>query len=103
MTSIYFVPEGDHMEIDVKKVASLAALQLTAEEQENFAKQLPDIFNHFQKVAKINTEDIEPLVTPTDMKKVLRPDAAESWENPEAALANAPEKSGNLFKVPPVV
>lgn len=91
------------MEIDVKKTARLSALTLTAEEEEKFAKQLPNIFEHFQKIANINTDSVEPLVTPTEMKKVLRADSAEKWENPEAALSNAPEKSGNLFKVPPVV
>lgn len=91
------------MEIDLKKTARLSALQLTADEEKRFGKQLANIFDHFQQISEINTEGLEPLVTPTDMKKVLRADVSEKWESPEAALSNAPEKSGNLFKVPPVV
>jgi aspartyl-tRNA(Asn)/glutamyl-tRNA(Gln) amidotransferase subunit C len=91
------------MEIDVKRTAALAALQLSENEENKFAKQLPSIFDHFKQLADINTEGVEPLVTPIDIKKALRQDKAESWESSEVALSNAPDKSGNLFKVPPVV
>ena len=91
------------MKIDVNRVAQLAALKLSEKEQELFANQLPSIFEHFEKIAAVDTGDLEPLVTPTDIVCEFREDDVADWENAETAVSNAPEKSGNLFKVPPVV
>ncbi len=87
----------------VEKVAHLARLSLTDEEAIELAKQLSTVLTHFEKVSKVNTEGVEPLVTPTDMEAFWREDAAQAWESPETATANAPETMGNLFKVPQVV
>ncbi len=91
------------MGIDIKKTARLSAIELSKEQEQLFAAQLPNILNHFKKISVINTEGVEPLITPIEIKHILRKDEAETWENPETAVSNAAEKSGNLFKVPPVV
>lgn len=90
-------------EQQVEKIAYLARLSITAEEKQAFARQLSSILNYFDQMATINTEGIEPLVTPTDMISVWREDKSQAWRGAEAAVAEAPEKVGNLFKVPPVV
>lgn len=90
-------------ESEVKRVAHLARLSLTPEESASLAKQLSTVLGHFEKVSKVPTDGVEPLVTPTDMDEVWRDDRAQSWESPEVAMANAPSAQGNLFKVPPVV
>lgn len=90
-------------EDEVARVAHLARLSLTAEETKKLATQLSSVLGHFEHVAKVDTTGVEPLVTPTDMKHVWRPDEAKTWESAEAAMKNAPEAVGNLFKVPPVV
>lgn len=89
--------------IDVKKVANLARLTLTEEEEIRYQKQLSAIFKYFEEIAQINTDGVEPLVTPTEMEQHWREDKVTDPLPVEKALANAPEKSGNLFKVPPVV
>jgi len=89
--------------IDVKKIAQLARLSITTEEEKLYQDQMPSIFKHFEDIAEIDTTNVEPLVTPTDMKLVYRHDKKEVLQSAEEAMANAPEKSGNLFKVPPVV
>lgn len=91
-------------EDEVSRVAHLARLSLTPEEITNLAQQLSSVLKHFEHVSKINTEGIEPLVTPSDIEEFWREDKAAAWENAsEAAMQNAPEAVGNLFKVPPVV
>jgi aspartyl-tRNA(Asn)/glutamyl-tRNA(Gln) amidotransferase subunit C len=90
-------------EADLQKVASLARLELTAEELKVYPKQFAAILEYFEQIAKVDTSGITPLVTPTDMEQTLRIDLTSEWESPEAAMANAPDRSGNLFKVPPVV
>lgn len=87
----------------VNKVAGLARLQLTEEEKKLYAAQLSAILGYFEQIAKIDTKDVLPLVTPTDVEAFWREDELEKSAGADVAMANAPEKSGNLFKVPPVV
>lgn len=89
--------------IDVKKVASLARLKLSAEEETAYQNQLADIIKHFEEVSAINTDNVEPMMTPTELEEFWREDKVIHTLTTEEALENAPEKSGNLFKVPPVV
>ena len=91
------------MMIDVKRVAKLARLQLEPEEEVLFQKQIDMVVEYFSELKEIPTEGIEPLVTPLDSEAHLRVDEVNAWEDSSLALENAPESSGNLFKVPPVV
>ncbi|MGE0528038.1 MAG: Asp-tRNA(Asn)/Glu-tRNA(Gln) amidotransferase subunit GatC, partial [Bdellovibrionales bacterium] len=88
---------------DVARVAYLARVSLTPEETQALATQLSSVLIHFEQIAKVNTDGVEPLVTPTDMEPFWRVDQVEKWESAEVATEGAPETVGNLFKVPPVV
>jgi aspartyl-tRNA(Asn)/glutamyl-tRNA(Gln) amidotransferase subunit C len=90
-------------ESELKKVARLARLELKAEEMAVYPKQFAAILEYFEQIAKIDTKGVEPLVSPTDMEQHLRQDIMKPWEGADQAMNNAPERSGNLFKVPPVV
>lgn len=87
----------------IAHIAKLARLSLTAQETEEFGSQLDKVLNHFQQIAKINTDGVEPLVTPAEIEFYARPDEAHRETTTEETLANAPDKAGNLFKVPPVI
>ncbi len=89
--------------IDIKKVAHLGRLSLTEEETENFQKQLGEVIRFFEELNVVNTDGIAPVVTPVENEVVFRADELKAEFGPEEALQNAPEKMGNLFKVPPVV
>lgn len=90
-------------EDEVIRVAHLARLSVNPEETKQLAAQLSSVLGHFEHVSKVKTEGVEPLITPTDVEPVWRADEAKGWDNAEAAMQNAPEAVGNLFKVPPVV
>ena len=91
-------------EDEVTRVAFLARLSVSPSESQALAKELSSILGHFEKVSQIDTQGVEPLITPTDMSAHWRPDKVVHWEGAaEKAMANAPETVGNLFKVPPVV
>lgn len=91
-------------EDEVSRVAHLARLSLSSEEIKKLAEQLSTVLKHFEHVSKINTDGIEPLVTPTDIEPFWREDkVVDATGASEAAMQNAPESVGNLFKVPPVV
>ena len=87
----------------IQHIAKLARLKVTPEEATVYGDQLTKVLSHFQKISEIDTTGIEPLVTPTEIEFYLRPDEVKKENTAEDTMANAREKAGNLFKVPPVV
>ena len=87
----------------IQHIAKLARLYVTAEEAEVYGDQLTKVLSHFQNISSIDTSGIEPLVTPCEIEIHLRQDVVKKENTAEEMVANAPEKAGNLFKVPPVV
>lgn len=87
----------------IKKIAHLARLELAPQEVQLYARQLGAIVEYVSQLSKIDTTNVAPLVTPTDMGVHLREDEVQPGPGAEAITSNAPDKSGNLFKVPPVL
>lgn len=87
----------------IEQIAKLARLKITDAEATTYGQQLSKVLNHFQQISAINTQGIEPLVTPSEIEFYARPDEVEKKYTAEQMVANAPEKAGHLFKVPPVV
>lgn len=87
----------------VVKIAKLARIQLSESEQENFSQQLTKALNYFEQISKIDTTNVEPLVTPNDVENHWRHDEVSQILSVDEIVANAPDRTGNLFKVPPVV
>lgn len=87
----------------VQKVATLARLNISTEEAMAIASQLSAVLENFQQLQAVETKGVEPLVTPTDLTMHLREDFVVAEPDVGAFIANAPARSGNLFKVPPVV
>ena len=84
-------------------IAKLARLSITPEEAKEYGEQLTKVLGHFQQISKIDTKNIEPLVTPSEINFYTRADEAKQETTAGEILENAPDKAGNLFKVPPVV
>lgn len=87
----------------IEHIATLARLYITDQEAQQYGEQLSKVLSHFEQISKVKTEGIEPLVTPTDMKAFWREDIAKVETSAEEIVANAPQRTGNLFTVPPVV
>src|SRR4051812_17263745 len=87
----------------VEHVSKLARLKLTETELTELSQVLSNVLDHFEQIAKVDTSGVLPLLTPTDMTVALREDAVEKTIDSDTLLMNAPDKSGRLFKVPPVV
>lgn len=87
----------------VLRIAELSRLSLTPEEEKAFVTQFSAILKYFEQMEKVETKGIEPMVTPVDIEDNLRPDEAQAWTTGIEVVDSAPEKSGRLFKVPPVV
>jgi aspartyl-tRNA(Asn)/glutamyl-tRNA(Gln) amidotransferase subunit C len=90
-------------QLDIDKIAFLARLKLGDDEKQKIADKLALVLSHFEKISEVDTQGVEPLVTPIEIEQVLRVDQAVMELTPEEILKNAPAKQGNLFKVPPVI
>jgi aspartyl-tRNA(Asn)/glutamyl-tRNA(Gln) amidotransferase subunit C len=85
---------------EVLHVARLARLDLTDEEVERFGEQLDAILDAVSKVAELDLSDVEPTAHPLDLANVWADDEPRPSLAPDDALANAPDRSGDLFRVP---
>jgi aspartyl-tRNA(Asn)/glutamyl-tRNA(Gln) amidotransferase subunit C len=82
-------------------VAHLARLELRDEELERLGAQLNDIIDAVSKVSELDLSDVPPTSHPLDIVNVWGPDAPRPSLPLGEALANAPERDGASFKVPP--
>ncbi len=88
---------------EVQHIAKLAKLTFTEQELQRFTKELNKILEYVEKLNELDTSDVEPLSHTTDIHNVMRSDEVQSSLPVEKALANAPSREGNFFKVPKVV
>jgi aspartyl-tRNA(Asn)/glutamyl-tRNA(Gln) amidotransferase subunit C len=86
---------------EVLHVARLARLELSDEEVERFTEQLSAIIAAVDKVSELDLSDVEPTAHPLDLVNVWADDEPQPSLPVAEALANAPDREGNFFKVPP--
>ena len=82
-------------------VARLARLELHEEEVDRLEAQLNDIIDAVSKVSELDLSDVPPTSHPLDVVNVWAADEPHACLSVEEALANAPEREGAYFKVPP--
>ena len=86
---------------DVLHVAALAELELSEEEIARLTAQLGDILEAVGKVSQLDLSDVAPTSHPLSVVNVFRPDDARPSLPLEDVFANAPERDGDHFRVPP--
>jgi len=82
-------------------VARLARLELRDDEVDRLGAQLNDILEAVGKVAELDLTGVPPTSHPLDVVNVWGADEPQPCLPVDEALANAPEREGNYFKVPP--
>ena len=85
---------------EVLHVAQLARLALTDEEVERLGGQLDAILEAVAKGSELDLTDVEPTSHPLDLVNVWGEDEPRLCLPVDEALANAPEREGNFFRVP---
>ncbi len=96
---------------DVRHVADLANLELTAEELPRMAHDLNAILGHIAQLSELDTTQIEPMaqvgealgIAPATAGETLRPDAVKPSVDRAEVMAVAPQSDGRFFKVPKVI
>lgn len=87
----------------VEHIANLANIELDDAEAKLFSEQLSDVLVHFEHLKEVPTDEVETLYSPNPQKMKLREDEVKEFLSKDKILDNAPDRSGNLIKVPPVV
>lgn len=90
-------------DFDVKYVAHLARIGLSADEQQQFGAQLSNILGYIEKLNQLDVSSIEPTAHAVPLVNVFRPDEVAPSLSNEEALRNAPASANGLFKVPKIV
>ena len=81
----------------VQKVAKLANLTLTPQEEEKFSEQLSKILGYIEELNAVNTDSVEPTFNVVNRDNVLRADTEEVGLAQDEALLNAPVKKDGFF------
>lgn len=87
----------------IKKVAHLARLELTAEEESQLSVDIEQILDWINQLDEVDTTGIEPVIHMHQNINSYREDIPNNDLTREEALVNAPQKDGEYFKVVKVI
>lgn len=87
----------------VRKVAYLARLNITAQEEEEFTGQLNSILEYFEQLSELDTDNVQPTTRAIETSNITRPDKLEPFPNKDDLLQSAPEQDGDYFRVPKIM
>ncbi len=96
---------------DVRRVAELANLELSAEEQPRMQRDLNAILGYVSQLNQLDTQDVPAMAQVGEMLsagvdltgKDLRADQVRPSVDRRVVMAAAPESDGRFFKVPKVI
>ncbi|NND71657.1 MAG: Asp-tRNA(Asn)/Glu-tRNA(Gln) amidotransferase subunit GatC [Rhodothermales bacterium] len=88
---------------DVRRVARLARLSFTDEEEKVLVNELATILEYMEQLSEVSLVGEMDSPEPEEPQPALRPDETELPISREDALKNAPVTSGEYFEVPKVI
>ena len=88
---------------EVEQVARLARLHLSDDELERMREQLDAILAYVDKLRELDVEGVEPTSHAVPMVNVMRDDEVAPSLPQDTALANAPDRAGEFFRVPRII
>jgi aspartyl-tRNA(Asn)/glutamyl-tRNA(Gln) amidotransferase subunit C len=87
----------------VERVALLARLDLDEAEIATFTGQMDAILAYVDKLNELDTTGIVPTSHAVPMENAFRPDEVRPSFGIDNALANAPDRTDDFFRVPKVI
>jgi aspartyl-tRNA(Asn)/glutamyl-tRNA(Gln) amidotransferase subunit C len=88
---------------DVEKVSLLGRLLLSEAELDTMTTQLTRVVGYVEQLGEVNTDGIQPMAHAVEMHNVFRDDALRESLPRDAALANAPKRDSECYRVPAVL
>ena len=86
---------------EVLHVARLARLELTDDEVAKFQEQLSAILDAVSTVSELDLSDVPPTAHPLEIQNAWDEDVPRPCLRPDEVFANAPDRDGDFFRVPP--
>ncbi|MFV1969129.1 MAG: Asp-tRNA(Asn)/Glu-tRNA(Gln) amidotransferase subunit GatC [Pirellulaceae bacterium] len=87
----------------IQKVALLARLRLDGEELTRMTDQLGQVVEYVRQLDELDTSQVEPMAHAADLVNVFADDEHRPGLDREKALANAPKRDEECYRVPAVL
>ena len=86
---------------ELRRIAKLARLSITKNEEERFTKELSSILNYVEKLKEADVSGVEPTSHPFEVENVMREDKESSKFKAQSSklLELAPETKDGYLKV----
>lgn len=88
---------------EVLHVARLARLALSDDEADRLREQLGGILAYIRQLDALDTGDVVPTSHAVEMGTPFRDDSVRPFGDREALLSNAPDRTGDFFRVPRII
>jgi aspartyl-tRNA(Asn)/glutamyl-tRNA(Gln) amidotransferase subunit C len=88
---------------EVEKVSLLGRLLLSEEELDRLTSQMGDILQYMELLAEVDTDDVQPMAHAVEVHDVFRNDEVRPSLDRDQALANAPQRDEECYRVPAVL
>lgn len=109
------MPDAEKVSLeDVRRVAELAYLELTPDEEGRMRRDLNAILEYVAQLGELDTANVQPLAQVAELPaasdkietgntSVLRDDTVRPCLPRDQVMSSAPETDGIFFKVPKVI
>ena len=88
---------------DVRRVANLARLEFSSDEEEKLVLERNRILQNMEKLNELDTDGVEPTSHVMPMVNAFRSDVAEEFPHIGELLEQAPEMKERYYKVPRIL
>jgi len=88
---------------NLKDYEAMAKLELTENEREKISADAKQLFEGFDKLLQIDTENVQPLLSVLDIKNILREDKSIKIFTREELLKNAMTENDGYFQAPKIM
>ena len=88
---------------EVEKVVLLSRLMLDAGELQRMTAQLGQIVEYVRQLDDLDTSGVDPMAHAADLSNVFAEDQVRPSLEREQALANAPKRDAECYRVPAVL
>jgi aspartyl/glutamyl-tRNA(Asn/Gln) amidotransferase C subunit len=98
--SVYYCIEERCRMLNITEYEAMAMLDLQDDERVMLSRRIRDLAGGLTAFERIDTDEVESLVTVLGLHNIFREDAAEKLLSRDEILASAPEQYDGYFQVP---
>lgn len=88
---------------DVGRVAALARLDLSPEEEAKLTDELGRILQYMERLNELDTTGVSPSAHPIPVSGTFRADEPEQFQQIAEMLSQAPDRRDGYYRVPRVI